>query len=53
MLRRALRLPRAAWGMTIAHAGMAVTIAGITGSSAWTEQKIVTARPGQSFDSAG
>jgi cytochrome c-type biogenesis protein CcmF len=53
VLRRALRLPRAAWGMTLAHAGMAVTIAGITGSSAWTEERIVTSRPGQSFEIAG
>ena len=53
VLRRALHLPRATWGMTIAHAGMAVAIAGITGSSAWTEEKIVSARPGQSFEIAG
>ena len=39
--------------MTLAHAGMAVVIAGIAGSSAWTEEKIVSARPGQSFDLAG
>jgi cytochrome c-type biogenesis protein CcmF len=53
VLRRALRLPRATWGMTIAHAGMAVAIAGITGSSAWTEEKIVAGHPGQSFEIAG
>ena len=51
--RRARHLPRAAWGMTLAHAGMAIVIAGIAGSSAWTEEKIVSARPGQSFDLAG
>src|SRR6266446_4241667 len=51
--RRTLHLPRAAWGMIFAHAGMAVVIAGITGSSAWTEEKIVNARPGQSFELAG
>jgi cytochrome c-type biogenesis protein CcmF len=50
---RARRLPRAAWGMTLAHAGMGIVIAGIAGSSAWTEEKIVSARPGQSFDLAG
>jgi cytochrome c-type biogenesis protein CcmF len=53
VLRRAWRLPRAAWGMTSAHAGMAVVIAGIAGSTAWTEEKIVDARPGQSFEIAG
>src|SRR6185437_16346320 len=51
--RRVRHLPRAAWGMTLAHAGMAVVIAGIAGSSSWTEEKIVSARPGQSFDLAG
>src|SRR4051794_2127473 len=53
VLRRAWRLPRAAWGMTSAHAGMAIVIAGIAGSTAWTEEKIVDARPGQSFEIAG
>ena len=53
VLRRALHLPRSAWGMTFAHAGMAVVIAGITGSNAWTEQRVVTGRPGQSFELAG
>jgi len=51
--RRARHLPRAAWGMSFAHAGMAVVIAGITGSSAWTEEMTVTGRPGQSFALAG
>ncbi|MBV9150193.1 MAG: heme lyase CcmF/NrfE family subunit [Alphaproteobacteria bacterium] len=45
-LRRALHLPRAAWGMTLAHGGMAIVIAGITGSNAWTAERIVDARPG-------
>jgi cytochrome c-type biogenesis protein CcmF len=52
-LRRALHLPRATWGMTLAHAGMAVVIAGITGSNAWTEERIVDARPGDRIALAG
>jgi len=52
-LRRALHLPRAAWGMTLAHGGIAVVIAGITGSTAWTEERIVSGRPGDSFAIAG
>src|SRR5205085_1115005 len=51
--RRMLHQPRSAWGMTFAHAGMAVVIAGITGSSAWTQERIVNARPGESFEIAG
>ena len=53
VVRRAFNLPRAAWGMTLAHAGIAVVVAGITGSNAWTEEKVVSGRPGQSFDIAG
>jgi cytochrome c-type biogenesis protein CcmF len=52
-VRRAARLPRATWGMTLAHAGMAVVVAGITGSSAWTVEKITNVRPGGSADLAG
>jgi cytochrome c-type biogenesis protein CcmF len=52
-LRRALHLPRAAWGMTLAHAGMAIVIAGITGSNAWTAERIVDARPGDTVALAG
>jgi cytochrome c-type biogenesis protein CcmF len=52
-LRRAVRLPRAAWGMTLAHAGMAIVIAGITGSNAWTEERIVDAKPGDKVELAG
>jgi cytochrome c-type biogenesis protein CcmF len=52
-VRRALRLPRAAWGMSFAHAGMAVVVAGITGSSAWTVSKIEDVKPGSSVELAG
>ena len=52
-LRRAVRLPRATWGMTLAHAGMAVVIAGITGSNAWTTERIVDAKPGDKVELAG
>src|SRR4029077_14862890 len=52
-LRRAIHLPRAAWGMTFAHAGMAFVIAGITGSVSWTQERIVAAHPGDSFELAG
>lgn len=51
--RRALRLPRATWGMTFAHAGMAVVVAGITGSSAWTVEKIEAVKPPGSVELAG
>ena len=52
-LARALNLPRAAWGAAIAHFGMAVTVAGVVGSSAWQSESIRAMRPGDSADIAG
>ena len=53
VFRRAWRLPRATWGMSFAHAGIAITIAGITGSVFWTQENIVSGKPGESFPIAG
>jgi len=39
-LRRLGRVPRSAWGMTAAHFGLAVLVAGVVGSSAWKVEKI-------------
>jgi cytochrome c-type biogenesis protein CcmF len=52
-LRRARDLPRAAYGMTLAHAGLAVLILGVTGSSAWKQEEIRLMRPGETVTSAG
>lgn len=52
-LRRAGAQPRAAWGMTLAHAGLAVLILGITGSSAWKIEEIRVMRPGESATVGG
>src|SRR5262249_42081036 len=38
--QRARALPRAGYGMTLAHAGLAVTMLGITGASAWKGEEI-------------
>ena len=43
--RRAIRLPRAAHGMSLAHLGLAVTVAGIA-ASAWQQERIVVMHPG-------
>jgi cytochrome c-type biogenesis protein CcmF len=40
--RRLTGLPRAASGMTVAHLGLAIMIAGITGASAWRSELITT-----------
>jgi len=52
-LRRARNLPRAAHGMSLAHAGMAVAILGFVGSSAWKSEEIVFVTPGDSISIAG
>jgi len=51
-LRRARNLPRAAWGMTIAHLGVAILVAGIAGA-AWQTERVETMRPGETIDVAG
>ena len=52
-LRRAARLPRSVWGMTAAHAGLGIIIAGITASSAWRVERIQLMRPGEMVEIAG
>jgi len=46
---RALNLPRAAYGMTVAHAGMALIVMGIVGNAAWKAESIQVMRPGDSI----
>jgi len=46
---RAIRLPRSAYGMTLAHAGLAVAIVGMTGSIAWKQEKVAVLHIGQSI----
>src|SRR6185437_950037 len=42
--RRARTMPRAAHGMTLAHLGLAITVAGIT-ASAWQQERIDVVHP--------
>jgi len=51
--RRLKRQPRASWGMTLAHGGLAIAIAGMTASSAWTVESIQTMKPGDTVNVAG
>ncbi|WP_303977750.1 heme lyase CcmF/NrfE family subunit [Dongia mobilis] len=48
-LRRAVHLPRAAYGMSLAHAGLAVAIIGITASSAWKSEEVRQMKPNDSL----
>ena len=52
-LLRLGKLPRAAWGMTLAHAGLAVFIAGMTASSAWKLESVQSQKIGETVTVAG
>lgn len=51
--RRLRRVPRATWGMTAAHFGLAVLVAGVVGSSAWKIEKIQVMTSGDTVTVAG
>jgi len=50
---RARVLPGRAWGMSLAHFGLALFVAGVTASSAWESESIQVMRPGDSVVVAG
>jgi cytochrome c-type biogenesis protein CcmF len=52
-LTRAAALPRSAWGTMLAHAGVGVMIAGMTGTALWTVERIQAMAPGESVELAG
>ena len=52
-LGRAARLPRSAWGMVLAHFGVAVFIIGLTASSAWTTERIQSQKIGETVTVGG
>ena len=51
--KRAFGLPRSAWGMTLAHLGLSITVAGITGAGLWEEENIQILKPGDSTTVSG
>ncbi len=51
--RRAVGLPRAAWGMTLAHAGAGLVLLGIVASTSWEVEKLQAMRPGDSVEIGG
>ncbi len=51
-VRRAIHLPRASYGMTIAHIGIAVAVTGFA-ASAFEQEHISAMRPGDTFPLAG
>ena len=51
-LRRAIGLPRSAWGTAFAHFGIGVTLLGIIGVTAWGSERIVEVKPGDNIELA-
>ena len=51
--RRAKHLPRATYGMTIAHAGVGLVILGIVVSITWETERLQVVRNGESLDVGG
>jgi len=52
-LRRARVLPRSAWGMSLAHAGVAILIAGAVGATNWQSERVQVMQVGDSAHVAG
>ena len=52
-LGRLIRMPRAAWGTTLGHAGLAIAVAGMTGAAAWKVESIQVMTPGQTVTVGG
>ncbi|HEY2532966.1 MAG TPA: heme lyase CcmF/NrfE family subunit [Xanthobacteraceae bacterium] len=52
VLRRAVGLPRSAWGTAFAHFGIGVTLLGIVGATAWGSERIVEVKPGDTLELA-
>ncbi|MFT3967697.1 MAG: cytochrome c-type biogenesis CcmF C-terminal domain-containing protein, partial [Sphingobium sp.] len=51
--RNLRRTPLFTWGMVIAHLGCAVSVAGMASESAFSTEKLVAARPGETIRTAG
>jgi len=52
-LRRLVNIPRSSWGMTFAHAGLGIAIAGMIGSTVWKLESIQVMNVDQSVELAG
>jgi len=52
-LRRASALPRSAWGMTLAHTGIAILITGAVGATNWQTEHVQVMNIGEKVQVAG
>jgi cytochrome c-type biogenesis protein CcmF len=51
--RRALGLPRSAWGAGLAHIGLGLTLLGVVGETQWGSERIVALRPSEHVSVSG
>jgi cytochrome c-type biogenesis protein CcmF len=51
--RRAIGLPRSAWGTSIAHFGLALTLLGIIAAGTWGTERIIAVKPGETISLSG
>jgi cytochrome c-type biogenesis protein CcmF len=51
--RRAVGLPRSAWGTALAHFGVGVSLLGIIGAGTWGTERIVALKPAQTVSLSG
>jgi cytochrome c-type biogenesis protein CcmF len=51
--RRAVGLPRSAWGTAVAHFGIALTLLGIIAAGTWGTERIVAVKPGETISLSG
>jgi cytochrome c-type biogenesis protein CcmF len=49
VIARARGLPRSAWGTTLAHLGIGITVIGVVCESSWNAERITTLKPGQTL----
>jgi cytochrome c-type biogenesis protein CcmF len=47
-LRKARHLPRAQWGMALAHGGLGIVVAGVVGMTAWRQELVTALKEGES-----
>ena len=52
-LRKARHLPRAQWGMALAHGGLGIVVAGVVGMTAWRQELVTALKEGESARLAG
>jgi cytochrome c-type biogenesis protein CcmF len=52
-LRRAMGLPRAAYGTLLAHVGLGISVIGIVATTAWQSETVLALKPGERGEVAG